>query len=411
MTIASLVRKTLALKNHRVVTVAEEASKIVISLDLVRRRLLPCSGCGTFGKVRDRLPERGWRHVPLWGIPVEFRYRPARIACELCGPRVEVIPWSTGKSPITRELAVTIAAWSRTLAWEVVGRLFSVSWATVVGAVSWAVEWGLARRDLSGVRILGIDEISRRRGHIYHTNVYDLTDPTRRRLIWSGEGREKATLQRFFAEIGTDLGKRIQAVCCDMWANYVEVVRSCAANAAIVFDKFHLVRHLLNAVNDVRKAEAKELKGSDPEILKGTRYIWLKNPENLTDRQRVRLSELEKMNLKVNRAYLLKELFRDLWGYQKKGWAKRYLDQWFWWATHSRLAPMREFAWMLRRNEDGILAYFDHRIDNGAVEAMNNNAKAISHRARGFRSAKAFTLAMLHCLGRLELPEIAHKFS
>lgn len=244
-----------------------------------------------------------------------------------------------------------------------------------------------------------------------HTNVYDLTDPTSRRLIWSGEGRDKKTLERFFFEIGPDLGKRIRAVCCDMWANYVEVVRSCAAGAAIVFDKFQLVRHLLNAVNDVRKAEAEELQGSDPTLLKGTRYIWLKNPENLTDRQRVRLSELEKMNLKVNRAYLLKEVFRDLWDYQKKGWAKRYLDQWFWWATHSRLAPMREFAWMLRRNEDGILAYFDHRIDNGAVEAMNNNAKAIRHRARGFRSAKAFTLAMLHCLGRLELPEIAHKFS
>lgn len=105
------------------------------------------------------------------------------------------------------------------------------------------------------------------------------------------------------------------------------------------------------------------------------------------------------------RAYKLKELFRHLWEYRSRAWAKKYLDRWFWWATHSGIEPMRDFAWMLRRHEGGILAYFDHRIDNGAVEAMNNNTKAISHRARGFRSERVITLAMLHCMGRLELPE------
>ena len=116
-------------------------------------------------------------------------------------------------------------------------------------------------------------------------------------------------------------------------------------------------------------------------------------------------------SLKVVRAYLLKELFKDLWTYKSKAWAKKYLDRWFWWATHSRLKPLRDFAWMLRRHEDGILGYFDCRIDNGATEAMNNNAKAVSHRARGYRTEKAFTLALLHCLGGLELPKTAHRFS
>jgi hypothetical protein len=186
----------------------------------------------------------------------------------------------------------------------------------------------------------------------------------------------------------------------------VDSIREQAPQATLVFDKFHIVRHLLDAVNDVRKAEARALQASHPELLRGTRYTWLKNPENLTDRQRLRLAELEKRGgLKVLRAYELKELFRKLWDYRSKTWAKRYLDRWFWWATHSGLEPLREFAWMLRDHEDGVLAYFDHRIDNGAVEAMNNNAKAISHRARGFRSEKAFTLAMLHCLGGLEFPE------
>lgn len=293
----------------------------------------------------------------------------------------------------------------RLLAWDQVARLYGVSWASVVAAVERAVAYGLARRDLSGLRFIGVDELSRRKGHLYHTNVYDIGSLPRR-LIWSGEGREKATLRRFFDDIGDEQAKRLEAVCCDMWANYVDVIKERAPQVGLVFDKFHLVRHLLNAVNDVRKEEARILKRDFPELLKGTRYIWLKNPENLTDRQRLRLAELEKQRgLQILKAYELKELFRHLWGYRSKAWAKKYLDRWFWWATHSRIEPMRDFAWMLRRHEDGILAYFDHRIDNGAVEAMNNNAKAISHRARGFRSEKAFTLAMLHCLGDLQLPE------
>ncbi len=406
MQVGSLVRSTLGLKNHRVESVTLENGLVVVRLDAIGTRLLPCSGCGTFDPVRDRRPERRWRHLPVWEVPVELRYRPARVACSSCGtPRVEVIPWSIGKSPISRPLVVELAEWSRLLAWDVVARLYGVAWATVVAAVEQAVAYGLARRDLSGLRAIGVDELSRRKGHLYHTNVYDIASEPRR-LIWSGEGREKKTLRRFFDDIGDDQAKRIEAVCCDMWANYVDVIRERAPQATLVFDKFHIVRHLLEAVNDVRKAEARALQRDFPELLKGTRYIWLKNPENLTDRQRLRLHALEKQRgLMTLRAYHLKELFRHLWDYRSKAWATKYLKQWFWWATHSRIDPLREFAWMLRRHEPNILAYFDHRIDNGAVEAMNNNAKAISHRARGFRSEHAFTLAMLHCLGDLELPE------
>jgi Transposase and inactivated derivatives len=404
--VASLVRSTLGLKHHRVGAVTRENGRIVVELEAIERRCLPCSACGGFDRVRDRRPQRRWRHLPVWEIPVELRYRPARVACSHCGrPKVEAIPWAMGKSSLSRPLIVELATWSRQLPWDAVAELFGVSWWTVVSAVQYAVGYGLARRDLSDLRILGIDELSRRRGHIYHTNVYDIGRQPRR-LIWSGEGREKKTLERFFDEIGPEQARRIEAVCCDMWANYVEVIRQRAPQATLVFDKFHIVRHLLNAVNDVRKAEAKALRKTEPGLLTGTRYIWLKNPKNLTDRQRLRLAELEKRHgLKVLRAYQLKELLRTkLWRYESKPWAKKYLGRWFWWATHSRIEPLRQFAWMLRRHEEGILAYFDFPIDNGAVEAMNNNAKVISHRARGFRSEKAFTLAMLHCLGDLALP-------
>lgn len=405
MQVATLVRRTLALDHHRVQAVTCHQGGIVVELELVGRRLLPCSACGRFDRVRDRRPERRWRHLPLWDIPVELHYRPARVACRACGgPKVEAIPWSMGKSTLSRPLVVELATWSRLLAWDVVARLYGVSWATVRQAVEQAVAYGLARRDLSSLRVIGVDELSRRKGHVYHTNVYDIgTSP--RRLLWSGEGRTKATLRRFFDDIGPARAQQLEAVCCDMWANYVDVVTERAPQAVLVFDKFHIAKHLNDAVNEVRKTEARGLKDSDPTLLAGTRYIWLKHPANLTDRQRLRLAELEKRGgLKVLRAYQLKELFRRFWNYRSKAWARKYLNRWFWWATHSRMEPLREFAWMLRRHEAGILAYFDHRIDNGAVEAMNGNAKAVARRARGFRSEKTYTLAMLHCMGHLTLP-------
>ena len=195
-----------------------------------------------------------------------------------------------------------------------------------------------------------------------------------------------------------------------MWDPYIKAIKLYCPHALLVFDKFHIVRHLLNAVNKVRKEEADRLKKMDPEILTGTRYIWLKNPWNLTDIQKQRLSYLEKLNLKINRAYLLKEEFRDFWKCSPRSNAQRFLTHWFWKATHSRIVQMREFAWMLREHQEGILAYSELLIDNGSVEAMNNNAKSISHRARGYRSAKTFSTILMHCLGGLEMPNWVHKF-
>jgi len=300
-----------------------------------------------------------------------------------------------------------LAVWARLLAWEVVAQLFGVCWSTVASAVRSAVNHGLKHRDTSNVRHIGVDEISRKKGHVYMTQVYDLD---RKRLIWSGEGRTEETLRRFFEEWGPERSARIEGICCDMWAPYVTVIKEQCRGAVLVFDKFHPVRHLLEAVDRVRRMEARALKATEPDILKGTRYLWLKNPWNLTPHQKQRLGYLLGLNLKIHRAYFLKELFRELWTYRRKGWAARYLKKWFWWATHSRIKPLRDFAWLLRRHEEGILAYFDLRIDNGATEAMNNNAKQVSHRAHGFRTPDTFALNLYHCLGQLPLPQTVHRF-
>jgi transposase len=407
MLVESIVRKTLGLKRHCVKKVAEEQGEIVVYLFPDRRFKVVCSSCDRQGPGYDTLKERRWKHVPLWGIPVILVYSPRRVACSTCGVKVEAIPWTQGKSPLSLPLSVVLATWSRFVAWNVVGQLFGFHWNTVRKAVKSVVYYGLANRDLGKLIYIGIDEISRKRGHVYHTQVYDLME---KRLLWSGEDRTSDTLEAFFDDLGQERCEQIEAVCCDMWAPYIDAVKKRLPNALLVFDKFHIVRHLLDAVDTVRKEEAQQLKSEDLELLKKSRYIWLKNPWNLTDNQKLRLSDLEKLNLKINRAYILKEAFRKFWDYSYPAWAKKYLNQWFWWATHSRLKPMRDFAWMVRRHQDDILNYFKVPIDNGAVEGLNNKAKAISHRAYGYRTAETFKLALYHGLGKLPEPQLAHKF-
>lgn len=168
-----------------------------------------------------------------------------------------------------------------------VGELFGFHWNTVKKAVKDSVDYGLRNRDLDKIIYIGIDEISRKKGHVYHTQVYDLEE---KRLLWSGENRTAETLEAFFDYLGQDRCQKLTAVCCDMWAPYIDVIKRRLPHALLVFDKFHIIRHLLDAVDKVRREEVQKLKPENPDLLNGTKYIWLKNPWNLTEKQKVRLS-------------------------------------------------------------------------------------------------------------------------
>ena len=407
MLVKTIARKTLELKNHKIDKIKETPEgTIEIHISHKKRRLLPCKNKDGKYKVVDQLPERRWQHVSLWGREVKIVYSPCRVMCQ--GKLlVEDIPWSRGKIRISAALIAHIGILAELLPWKQVAELFHVHWDTVRNAVKQIVEYGLEHREIGDVIYFGIDEISRKKGQVYLTNVYDLKE---KRLLWSGKGRDKTTINKFYNEVGHKLNASVTAICCDMWQPYIDNLKLYFPDAIIVFDKFHIVSHLNKAVDEVRREEARELKKTEPDILKGTRYLWLKNPWNLTDKQKVKLSTLEKLNLKINRAYLLKENFQYVWEYKYPGWAKKFLKQWFWMATHSRLKPLRDFAWMVRRHEEGILNYFKVPISNGIVEGLNNKAKVISHRAYGFRTVSTYKLALYHCMGKLPRPESSFKF-
>ncbi|WP_319585207.1 ISL3 family transposase [uncultured Desulfobulbus sp.] len=408
MLVEQIIKQTVDLQGFRVHTVTKDSDGIIAEIRPDARHRVRCGSCGHPAVYRDRREVRFFRHVPLWNIPVWVKYVPRRVSCSRCGGvRTEKLPWVTGKQRFTLAYSCYLAKWAEMLPWYSVAKLFSCAWGTVATAVKSVVKYGMEHRDLSGITHIGIDEISRKKGHVYLTNVYDLRSKT---LIWSGVERTKDTLRSFFNYLGPERTNKLQGICCDMWKPYVEVIKECAPQATLVFDKFHIVRHLMEAVDQVRRDEIREKGKEHKELMKDSRYIWLKNPWNLTPKQRIRLSSLEHMNLKINRAYLLKERFRDLWSYKTKTWARKHLKQWFWWATHSRLEPLREFAWMVRRHEENILTWFHMPISNGTVEGLNNKAKVVSHKAYGFRTADLFICNLYHCMGNLPAIPLMHRF-
>ena len=256
MLIKQLIRETLELQGFRIESVEKKDSEVLVTIQADLRYHPRCGVCGTSGDYRDTLSERRFRHVPIWGIDVNLVYAPCRVSCSECrGIHVELLPWTAGKKRLTKALAVTIATWARQLTWQQVARQFGCSWGTVAAAVAYVVAFGLAHRDLSGVTHIGIDEISRQKGHVYLTNVYDLKTGT---LIWSGEGRSIVSLEAFFSFFGPERTKLLQGICCDMWPAFINAVKAKAPQAILVFDKFHIVRQLTEAVDTVRRQEISE---------------------------------------------------------------------------------------------------------------------------------------------------------
>ena len=404
MRMETYIRKSHGMTAHKVNEVKQTDQGLEATVERYQGRHLRCGGCGLEVKVtRGRVPQvRRWKDLYMRETPLWIVYQPYRVQCSVCGIRIEKVPWAPRYSRVTTALAKAVGVLAKKLSWQDVAEHFNLNWKTVAQIIRWIVSYGITHRKRKPLHLLGIDEVSRKKGHSYFTVIYDLE---RTELIWVSEGRKEQALDVFFVWLGKRRCKTITAVSMDMWAPYVASVQSNAAQAAIVFDRFHLVRHLNEAVDEVRKRMMRKIYAKEGTIsVKGSRYIWLKNPWNLTDKEHETLRSVMKMNLPIVRAYLLKEAFQRLWNYRSEGWARRMLKQWFWWATHSRLKPLRDFAYLLRRHEEGILAWTRLRISNGTVEGMNNKIKLISRRAYGFRDPYNYIAAIFHSCANLPTP-------
>lgn len=371
-----------------------------------------CSGCEQPRPGYDRLRERRFEFVPMWGILIYFLYALRRVDCPNCGVVVEKVPWAQGKETLCLSYQWFLAGWAKRLSWTEVAEVFRSSWGKVFRSVQMAVQWGLAHRDLSAIESLGIDELSWQMGQKYLTLVYQI-DGHCKRLLWVGRERTEATLEQFFDWLGTERTAVLKYVCSDMWKNYLKVIARRAGQALNILDRFHIMAKMSKAIDEVRAQEAKELvrKGHQP-LLKKTRWLLLKRPENLTEKQELRLADLVRYNLRAVRSYLLKEDFQAFWEYVSPGWAGKFLDRWCKRAMRSRLEPMKEVARMLRNHRELLLNWFRAKgtLSSGTVEGFNNKARLTTRRAYGFRTYQAAEIALYHTLGRLPEPLFTHRF-
>ena len=371
-----------------------------------------CSGCDRRAPGYDRLPSRRFEFVPLWQIAVYFVYAMRRVDCSKCGVKVEKVPWCDGKNQLTTTYRWFLAGWAKRLCWKEVAEAFGTTWQNVFRSVKHAVAWGLAHRSLEDIEAIGVDEVQWQKGHKYLTLVYQI-DAGCKRLLWIGRDRTSKTFLRFFRMLGKERSSQLKFVCSDMWKPYLKVIAKKAAQAINILDRFHIMQKMSKAIDEVRASEARQMKADGyEEILKHSRWCLLKRPENRTDKETVKLSELLKYNLRSVRAHLLKEDFQRFWEYVSPGWAGKFLDQWCTRTMRSKLEPMKKVARTLRTHRSLILNWFKAKgqFSSGIVEGLNNKVKLTTRKSYGFRTYEAIEIALYHNLGALPAPESAHKF-
>jgi transposase len=374
-----------------------------------------CSQCRRPAAGYDRLAERAWLFVPLWGIKTFFHYAPRRVECAEHGVVVEHIPWSEGKRPVTRAMMCFLSRWAQRLSWRETARAFATSWECVYRSVEWFVQWGLAHRKLEKVRSIGVDEIywgKSKRADNFLT-VIDQIDSHCRRLLWVGKRRTQATLRRGLAALGGEVVGGLRFVCSDMWQPYLKVIGAKASQALHVLDRFHITMHLNQAVDQVRRAESGRLRGrAVAQRLKHMRWQLLRRGSRVRGKARTKLNALLASKLSTARAWELKECFQHIWHYKSCLWAAAFLDYWCWRALRSRIEPMKKVVRMLRAHEELLLNWFKAKgeISNGAVEGLNNKIRVVTRRSYGFRTFDAMEIALYHTLGRLPEPEFTHRF-
>ena len=559
-----------------------------------------CGECGRRCQQHDVLPERDFKYLPIFEFDSYFRYAPRRCRCPHCGRITsEAMPWSTGKSPVTKHLALHLANWAREIPISSVSEHFHVSWKSIAQSVQWVVEQGLKERDLSNIQTIGIDEVSFHGKSDYFTLVYQI-DEGHRRLLWVGDNRTRETMRQFFSEMGVEMLRKdpslydrylrehaeggqpsdaeecsgqadsssalvpmdprtllenlesqvrqlnqleseggskvlspeessdiastiaelrsrlmtrmqaeetqeqdladelpeavkspphcqeagqekeadekdsidaaeseptaaaaeptaaeagptaaeagaetanetgnsgnaaarelstqrilmflitqfamsVKVVCTDMWRPYLSMIAEYLPNALNVLDRFHVMKKFGEAIDKVRNDESKRLarEGSLP-VLTGTRYCFLKRPENLTSKQALKLKELIAINLKTTRAYLLKEQFQELWSCSTPEAASQFMEQWMHAASRSKIEPMVKISGMLKRHQELILNYFrtGKTFSSGVVEGLNRKVNLTVRKAYGFRSRKFAKVYLYHQLGKLPVPKVIPK--
>jgi transposase len=360
----------------------------------------------TCPESRERLPchdhvERKWRHLDTCGFETVLQARVPRVRGGDGKVRTIPVPWAEKGSRFTlmfEAFVVRVLLACRSL--SAAGDLLGLSWDQLHRIMERAVERGLERRELEHLRYLGLDEKSFAKGQSY---VSVMTDLEGSRVLEVMEGADKSAAEILLATLPEEVMEKIEAVCMDMSGPYRAASQSQLPGVAIVHDRFHISAHLNEAVAKVHRSENAALKAEGDRRLEGTQRLFGFDPENLSQQQAVRFRQLRDADLKVGRAWAIKEMFRRFWDYRYEGSARKFFKEWFGWASRSRLKPIIEVAKIIKRHFENIITYLQHPITNAVTEGLNSKIQAIKANARGFRSFANYRTRILFSCGKLNL--------
>jgi len=362
---------------------------------------LTCPECGAFCSQADLAPERHWRHLDTMQFQTDIVARVPRCKCAQCGVKTLAVPWAGKHSRFTllfEAFAIEVLKASSSV--KAAAALLDIDWQTAHAIMQRAVERGLQRRSTEDVKHVGIDEKSFGRGHDY---VSLMTDLDGSRVLEVVEDRTQAAADKLWKTLSAEQRQGILGVAVDMWQPYLESTRQQAPKAEIVHDKFHVSKHLNEAVDQVRRKENKTLRAAGDERLVGSKQLWLFDPQNLSAERKQALAALKEESLQTGRAWAIKEHFRRFWDYTYASTADLFFADWYGWAVRSQLKPIAAKAKMLKRHLSGLLSYFRQPITNAMSEGFNSRIQAIKSAARGFRAFANYRTRILFYCGKLDL--------
>ncbi len=384
-----------------------EQGEVHVHLAHDPERQWPCAECGKLCALYDHQPERRWRHLDTCQFQTILHATPPRSDCPEHGPRTVKLPWAEPGSRFTALFERLAIDWMLAASQKAVADQLRLSWDEVHAIQERAVKRGLERRKAEPITRLGVDEKSFTRGHRYFTLVNDLV---RSRVLFVAENRTTESLDGFWSSLSDEQIHAVEAVAMDMWDPYVNSTLNHLpeAQSKIVFDKFHIAKHLSEAVDLVRRRENKQLRARGDDRLTGTRYDWLRNPTRMEAEDRKEFAALRNSGLKTARAWALKEAMMAFFEYFYERPARKHFRWWHNWAVRSRLKPMAEKARMIKRRFENVVTYLHHRITNAASESINSKIQWVKYTARGFRSQTNFITAIYFHCGGLDLMPATH---
>ena len=360
-----------------------------------------CPDCEKRSVIYDHAEERSWRHLDTCQFRTILRCKVPRIRCPEHGVVTMRVPWAEPNARFTmmfERFAIDMlqACQNRRKGQNIL----KISWDELNHIMFKAVERGMSRRKADPIRHIGIDEKNFRRGHDYVTIMSDLD---RGCVIDVAETNETKAIDSLWQAMPKKQRDGVVAVSMDMWEAFIHSTRKNVEQADIVHDKFHIVSQLCEAVNEVRKKEHAMLLERNIQDLTGTKFLWLKRPERMTDNQKERFKALRKDQFAVGRAWNLKEIFRHFWDYVYEKSARGFFKRWYFAATHSRLVPIIKVAKTIHNHFEEVITYLKHRITNAFAEGINSKIQQVKMMARGFRGFENYRIAILFYCGKLDL--------